>query len=1343
MSATATRSFPDARSLRQHFVVLRRKLRRVTWLRGLTVVLALILPALLLAGVLDWTLHLPGVVRAVFLTGILAGAGILVYRFLYLPLGQRVDDLTLALRIEDHYPSLNDALASTIEFLNQAEQGIPGDSPSMRREAVRRALAVAENCDFERIVDRRGLFGSSIAALVAANLVWPLFLFVPVLAGTGLVRLLNPFGDKDWPRKTEIHLDNLRSKIGQGEIFEVRGRVTGVVPDQARVIFIPKGFTPIEHRCDIQREGEKEGRFFTQLDPKSSFSYRIEANDAKPVVGEVEVLPPPYLVPLDGETSPLVELDFPEYTDLPSPRKQPPGDGKVEAVLGTVVHFRAAADRPLKRAYIEFLSEHPWTREAGVLAPLGSTSPLGALALSAGGLSVFEKREATLSRNRTVLEVTFRPWINGAYVLHFEDDIGLRAARRFEMRLQPDPVPTVTLERPSPSRDLLQVLPGGSVVLKASAVDEQYAVRSVSLRYRTRKGRGVGPAAAEPAGAQSEPQLLALYDPVRERQAGLPLLLGPVVPSWESLKLRPPRIDLQRMLSMKLLKHPDGTPLREGDVVVIQVIADDYDTVSYDKQPGASHEVEIRIISNNTLDLALNHEQAAVQQELLKLREKEREAIQKVLEAEKKLKRGEKLTLEEQDRLAEAEQIQQQINDRVGNPEKGLRGQIERIQEALRQNGLENSAVKDRMADVARELERLSKNDLAMSEARLTAARKQGERQAELELKAQEQEKQARLEEETAEKKKAQAKEQERLARESGDRQEQARLETETQRQKHLADLAQRRAEELKQQAAQDRQEAGQQSPKQQLTDARRHQEEVEKTLNELLTRLEPWSSTREVKGEAKHLLQEQKRLQNQVEEIKDKVQGKTEEQLTEREKADLQALKEQQQRVEERTNQLLDKMDRLARDREKKDPDMARELRDARQEAIDNNIPAQMKDAKEQIGQNQLGKAQENQQKSIKGLEKLVKNLEDRREAELERLAKKLKDAQKELDQLKDEQERLAKKIKEAEEKNDKEELKRLAKEQEQLQEKTRQMARKLSRLNAERASQVLGKAGEQMGQAGQQLQKGQKPEDPQEALERLNEARREVERARKQAEEELEREQLIKVAETIQRLKDRQEALNTEASRIQTSLQDGGEWTRGLKASLSDLGEAQALLGEETEGVASKDLPNTPVFARMLRRAGEAMTEVRTRTKQMIREKPDPKTLPDEHLTRLQQQAMKRLTQVLNAVKEQANPNQGGKQPQAGGGPGGQGQEGGSGGPGDSGLPPTAQLKLLRSLAVEIKQATDAFHKKHPDLNKLTEAEEAEWQGLLKQQRDFDELAEELLRPANEPGEMEGEKK
>ena len=76
--------------------------------------------------------------RGVILTGLLTGAGIIVYRMLVKPLSEPTDDLSLALRVEERFPSLNDALASTMQFLERGDAGGPqGESQSLRRETVR------------------------------------------------------------------------------------------------------------------------------------------------------------------------------------------------------------------------------------------------------------------------------------------------------------------------------------------------------------------------------------------------------------------------------------------------------------------------------------------------------------------------------------------------------------------------------------------------------------------------------------------------------------------------------------------------------------------------------------------------------------------------------------------------------------------------------------------------------------------------------------------------------------------------------------------------------------------------------------------------------------------------------------------------------------------------------------------------------------------------------------------------------------------------------------------------------------------------------------------------------
>src|SRR5271163_4577049 len=85
MSA-ATRSGYDASPLRQRLAALRRRLYFVATVRGVGWLLTVLVAATVVAGVLDWRWHLPGLVRAVFLAAALAGAAMVAIRYLFKPL---------------------------------------------------------------------------------------------------------------------------------------------------------------------------------------------------------------------------------------------------------------------------------------------------------------------------------------------------------------------------------------------------------------------------------------------------------------------------------------------------------------------------------------------------------------------------------------------------------------------------------------------------------------------------------------------------------------------------------------------------------------------------------------------------------------------------------------------------------------------------------------------------------------------------------------------------------------------------------------------------------------------------------------------------------------------------------------------------------------------------------------------------------------------------------------------------------------------------------------------------------------------------------------------------------
>ena len=131
----------DPSPLQHRLAALRRRWRFIVTVRGLSCVGAVLLTLAVFTGLIDWLVHLPGPIRAVALVGGLGAASCIGYLCLARPLRKPVDNLSLALRVEEHYPALNDALASTIEFIKQPAEAEQLGSPVLRREAVQRRLA--------------------------------------------------------------------------------------------------------------------------------------------------------------------------------------------------------------------------------------------------------------------------------------------------------------------------------------------------------------------------------------------------------------------------------------------------------------------------------------------------------------------------------------------------------------------------------------------------------------------------------------------------------------------------------------------------------------------------------------------------------------------------------------------------------------------------------------------------------------------------------------------------------------------------------------------------------------------------------------------------------------------------------------------------------------------------------------------------------------------------------------------------------------------------------------------------------------------------------------------------
>jgi hypothetical protein len=302
------------------------------------------------------------------------------------------------------------------------------------------------------------------------------------------------------------------------------------------------------------------------------------------------------------------------------------------------------------------------------------------------------------------------------------------------------------------------------------------------------------------------------------------------------------------------------------------------------------------------------------------------------------------------------------------------------------------------------------------------------------------------------------------------------------------------------------------------------------------------------------------------------------------------------------------------------------------------------------------------------------------------------------------------------------------LARAQEKLQQDAQEVLRELTRLGIPEANQDLADAGEQMEQASGRMQRGEQAAGVRaEALDRLQEARRSVNAAKQEMAEELAREKLVKVADDIKRLQSRQHAAVAEGQRVH----DAGtaeHWRkRPLLLSLGQLAHAQQDLGRETQELAQGKLAEAKVFARILGKAAQAMKQAGARMlqfqEQLADRDPDDRNITDAESLPLQQEAARRLDQLLQALEPEK-----GRTPQVqsdDGSPRGRASAG-------DGVSLQAQLKGLRLLQQDINERTEAFGKRHQRMDKLTDTERRELQGLRQQQQDVAQWLDNLTTPA-----------
>ncbi len=460
------------------------------------------------------------------------------------------------------------------------------------------------------------------------------------------------------------------------------------------------------------------------------------------------------------------------------------------------------------------------------------------------------------------------------------------------------------------------------------------------------------------------------------------------------------------------------------------------------------------------------------------------------------------------------------------------------------------------------------------------------------------------------------------------------------------------------------------------LRAAGQNQDQVITSLENMLNELGQWDSYRRFAREIAHLQRDQEEIARTTKEIGQRTLGRDSKELDAQQQADLKKLSNQQIELSRRLEKVQQQMAQMGQSLKLTDPISAATISDGLHQAQQQAISGQMRQSSQQIEKNQLGQAAQQQAKIAKDLEDLMAILSNRREQELTRLVKQLRESEQELARMRTQQAGLRKAMKALAEKsnpfhNEKQQLERLAREQRKLEEQAGRLARRLERLQAEQAGRSTSGAAGKMGQAGGAGEQGQAAaagEQAAKAEKDLEEAQQQLAERRRQAEEDLAHEQMARLEDSLKSLLERQQKVIQDTQRLENLRATEGRFTRAQLGTLNDVARQQKSLRGETALLAEK-LSLTEVINMALDGAAKQMM----RAAELLEHRET-----GSQTQGAQEAARRRFAQLLTALENNAKPKPAG---QDGGGSGGGGK--GARADGDQVL---AQLKLLKILQEDL---------------------------------------------------------
>jgi len=247
---------------------LRRRVRFLSVLYGVGILVAIAAGLLLGTVLLDYLLNLLPIPRILLMVAALACLIHFLARWVIRPAMTRLRLSDVAGKLEHAFPDFKDRLRSSVDFLTK---GIPG-SDAMKNRVVAEAAELAGRFDLTAAVQTKPVW-ESFAAGGGAILI---LILLGAFAGREYLspafsRLFMPFENQPWPKRVEIQMiGDLPSRVPVGQPVDVRLRlIRGDRASREVRVYYQYGDGPVQ--TEIMTRGA-DGIYSASLDARLSES---------------------------------------------------------------------------------------------------------------------------------------------------------------------------------------------------------------------------------------------------------------------------------------------------------------------------------------------------------------------------------------------------------------------------------------------------------------------------------------------------------------------------------------------------------------------------------------------------------------------------------------------------------------------------------------------------------------------------------------------------------------------------------------------------------------------------------------------------------------------------------------------------------------------------------------------------------------------------------------------------------------------------------------------------------------------------------------------------------------